>query len=258
MARAISIEKAFMSGVRVAGTLTYIPAGPDGKNARCMIPVYSNSNRGTNQDGSPGRSDQYTIIAWGKLADVCAVSCSPGKALDIVARPGSYIGTVYNSGGSPVLNMQGQVVTTRKVSFTIENIVFGEESAKTVANDIASGIRGANWQNPQHPDYQNWIAKLRARQAMKYQPGMTAFGYARVRMPKAATNAGFQPQPQQQQFNAGFQAPAQQQFNAGSGHQVAGFAGQPGGFQAPPQSNTGYQGPVNQGYTGPAAGSPLF
>ena len=255
MARAISIEKAFMSGVRVAGTLTYIPAGPDGKNARCIIPVYSNSNRGTNQDGSPGRSDKYTIIAWGKLADVCAVSCSPGKALDIVARPGSYIGTVYNPDGSPVLNMQGQVVTTRKVSFTIENIVFGEESAKTVANDIATGIRGANWQNPQHPDYQNWIAKLRARQAMKYQPGMTAFGYARVRMPKAVTNAGFQPQ---QQFNAGFQAPAPQQFNAGSGQQVAGFAGQPGGFQAPPQSNTGYQGPVNQGYAGPAAGSPLF
>lgn len=257
MARAISIEKAFMSGVRVAGTLTYIPAGPDGKNARCIIPVYSNSNRGTNQDGSPGRSDQYNIIAWGKLADVCAVSCSPGKALDIVARPGSYIGTVYNPDGSPVLNMQGQVVTTRKVSFTIENIVFGEESAKTVANDIASGIRGANWQNPQHPDYQNWIAKLRARQAMKYQPGMTAFGYARVRMPKAATNAGFQPQPQQQ-FNAGFQAQPQpqQQFNAG--YQAAGFAGQQGGFQAPPQSNTGYQGPVNQGYAGPAAGSPLF
>lgn len=258
MARAISIEKAFMSGVRVAGTLTYIPAGPDGKNARCIIPVYSNSNRGTNQDGSPGRSDQYTIIAWGKLADVCAVSCSPGKALDIVARPGSYIGTVYNPDGSPVLNMQGQVVTTRKVSFTIENIVFGEESAKTVANDIATGIRGANWQNPQHPDYQNWIAKLRARQAMKYQPGMTAFGYARVRMPKAATNAGFQPQPQQQ-FNAGFQAPAQQQqqFNAGSGHQAAGFAGQQGGFSSP--ANAGYQQPnPNAGYTGPAAGSPLF
>lgn len=261
MSRAISLAKTFMAGVRVAGAPNYIPAHIDatGKtvNARCIITVYENSNKGTNQDGSPGRTDQYTVIAWGKLADVCAVSCSAGKALDIIARPGSYIGTVYNPDGSPVLNMQGQPVQTRKTSFTVENIIFGEDSGKTIATEIANNLRPVNWQNQQHPDYQLWINCMRQRQATKYQPGMTSFGFARVSPPR--NGQIINPAVQGQGNAGGFN----QNANAGGGFNNAGGFAQPqntGGFQRP--ANTGRGGyrnfnqPVNNagagGFTQPA------
>ena len=172
-------------GARVAGQVTYIlPHIKNGKNInqRCIIPVYVNSNKGTNRDGSPGRSDQFRFVAWGKLADICARSLPKGKALDCVCSPHSYEGRIYDAQGNMRVDNTGQPITVERVGFTVEKIVFGEESQKEIDQEIATGRRPVNWNNPQHPDYQTWLSILQTRQSAEYAGGNT-FGHARVIVP---------------------------------------------------------------------------
>jgi hypothetical protein len=189
MGRAIGIVGAFMAGIRVAGELTYIPAHiKNGKqiSARIQIPVYRNSNRGTNQrTGEKGRVDSFKLVAWGKLADVCARSLPKGTAIDVFAEPQSYLGTLFNQDGSPRLDNAGQVIQTTKVSFTILSIVFGEDSEKHIAGEIAAGRRPQFWNVPNHQDYQSWKSILQAKQQLTWD-GTNRFGYARVVIPQGA------------------------------------------------------------------------
>lgn len=188
MGRAIGIAGTFMAGVRVAGQLTYIPAyiKADGskRSQRCIIPVYRNSNRGTNQKtGEKGRTDSFKLVAWGKLADVCARSLPQGTAIDVFAEPQSYLGTLFNRDGSPRYDNAGQVVQTTKVSFTILNIVFGEDSEKHIDQEIADGRRPQFWNVKGHQDYQTWKSMLQQKQQVTWTGG-NEFQYARVVLPK--------------------------------------------------------------------------
>lgn len=186
--RAISLKGTFFAGARVAGQLLYVPAHiKNGKkiNSRCEIPVYRNSHRGTNaKTGEKGRVDTFKLVAWGKLADTCAKSLPKGKAIDAFAEPQSFLGNLFNRDGSLRLDNTGQAVQTTKISFTILNIVFGEESAKAIAEEIQSGRRPANWNIPNHPDYQLWTSMLQQRQAVTWDGQSTEFGYARVVIPQ--------------------------------------------------------------------------
>lgn len=182
MSRAIGISSAQFMGARIAGQLTYVPAhNKNGKdiNQRCMIPVYVNSNKGTGRDGQPGRSDQFRLVAWGKLADICARSLSKGKALDCICTPGSYEGRIYDTNGNMRVDNTGQPITVERVGFTIQSLVFGEDSQKEIDLEIQVGKRPINWNNPQHPDYQTWISVLQQRQATQHMGG-NEFGFARV------------------------------------------------------------------------------
>lgn len=204
MSRAIGAGAAQFMGARVAGQPTYIlPHVKNGKNInqRCIIPVYINSNKGTNRDGSPGRSDQFRLVAWGKLADITAKSLSKGKAIDCVCSPHSYEGRIYDAQGNMRVDNTGQPITVERVGFTIERIVFGEESQKEVDQEVATGRRPINWNNPQHPDYQTWLSILQTRQNTQYTGGDT-FGFARVITPSGpgitlttgqTPNSGFTP-----------------------------------------------------------------
>jgi len=187
MSRSIGLAGSFFAGVRVAGKLTYIPEHmKNGKkiNSRCVIPVYKNSHRGTNaKTGEQGRSDSFKFVAWGKLADTCAKSLPVGKAIDALCDPQSYLGNLFAADGSIRVDNAGAAIQVNKVSFTIMNIVFGEESAKAVAEEVSTGRRPVNWANPAHPDYQMWINILKQRQAVVWQ-GEAEFGYARVVVPQ--------------------------------------------------------------------------
>lgn len=190
MSRAIGIGAAQFIGARVAGrdgtpSVTYIPAhNKNGKpiNQRCIIPVYINSNRGTNRDGTPGRSDRFRLVAWGKLADICARSLPKGKALDCVCSPHSYEGRIYDAQGNMRVDNTGQPITVERIGFTIERIVFGEESQKEIDAEIQNGRRPFNWNVPNHPDYQSWLSICQQRQALQYTGG-EIFGFARVIIP---------------------------------------------------------------------------
>jgi hypothetical protein len=188
MGRAISLSAAFFAGARVAGQLTYIPQHlKNGKkiSARCVIPVYCNSHRGHDQKtGAEGKSDAFKFVAWGKLADVCCRSLPPGKAIDVDTKPGSYLGKLFNQNGTLRTDNAGMPIEIPKVAFTIKDIVFGEESAKIVAEEIAAGRRPMNWDKANHPDFQMWIQILTQRQAMVWDGRSPEFMYARVVVPQ--------------------------------------------------------------------------
>lgn len=227
MSRAIGLSAAQFIGARVAGQITFIPAHSKNNkpiNQRCIIPVYVNSNRGTNRDGTPGRSDRFRFVAWGKLADICAKSLPKGKALDCVCSPHSYEGRIYDAQGNMRVDNTGQPITVERVGFTIEKIVFGEESQKEIDLEIQNGRRPANWNVPNHPDYQTWASVLQTRQATQYTGG-DIFGFARVVVPSGpgitlttgtAPNTGFNTgqsqNPQPAGHNTGFNnSPGQNQ-----------------------------------------------
>lgn len=186
--RAIGLGTGSFMGARVAGrdgslAMTYIPSHTkNGKsiNQRCIIPIYINSNKGTNRDGTPGRSDRFRLVAWGKLADICAKSLTKGKALDCVYKPHSYEGRIYDANGNIRVDNTGQPITVERIGFTITEIIFGEDSQKEIDKEIAEGRRPINWNNSTHPDHQSWITILQSKQAILYTPGMAAFGQARV------------------------------------------------------------------------------
>jgi len=187
MSRAIGLAGTFFAGVRVAGELTYIPAHiKNGKkiNARCLIPVYRNSNKGTNaKTGEKGRTDSFKLVAWGKLADTCCRSLPQGKAIDAFAEPQSFKGSLFNADGSLRVDASGVAIETTKVSFTILNIVFGEESNKRIAEEIQLGRRPQFWNVPNHADYQLWTQMLQAKQQLVWDGQDPKFGYARVVVP---------------------------------------------------------------------------
>lgn len=242
MGRALTLMTAMFAGARVAGQLTYIPAHISGGkkiNSRCVIPIYCNSNHGTDpKTGEKGRSDSFKFVAWGKLADVCCKSLPKGKALDVITKPQSYPGKVFGQDGQPRHDTAGVVIVVEKTSFVIHEINFGEESEKVIAEEIQQGRRPINWQNRSHPDYEMWIQILRQRQATVWDGRSQIFGYSRVAVPQGPgivlDFSANQPAPQQYSnpVQNGYANPNMQQggFNQNLPNMVANAFG---GNQAP-------------------------
>lgn len=193
MGRSISVTSCHLSGVRVTGELTYIPAyiNAAGKrvNAKCIIPVAANSHKGTHKDKNgqtvDGRTDFFDVVAWGKLADIMARSCPKGKALDLLCKPGSYRGKVFNADGSLRTDAAGTAIEVTRVSFTvIDSPAYGEDSKEQIAREIAEGVRPQYWDQKGHPDFDLWTSILKARQAAVWDGRSNKFGFARVVLPK--------------------------------------------------------------------------
>lgn len=187
MGRAYSLMTCSFIGARVAGTLTYVPAHiNNGKDvsARCIIPIYCNSNKGTDpRSGEKGRSDSFKLVAWDKLADICCRSLPVGKALDVVTRPQSYMGRLFDQNGQPRVDVAGTPITVEKTSFVILEINFGEESSKTIDEEVQTGRRPIHWNVRNHPDYDLWLTILKNRQ-LKTWDGSEKFEFARVSIPQ--------------------------------------------------------------------------
>lgn len=187
MSTSTGFANATIVNARVLGALKYIPAHLDkGKliQARCDIPVRVNSAYGTDSKGEPGRKDDFTITAWNKLADTCARSCSPGKALSVACHMQSYSGRVFNRDGSLRLDASGQIIMVTKYSFVIDDISFGDDSAETIRKQVESGYRPINWNNPLHPEYKAWRDFLRSRSGIMWDGQSPTFQYAVVRIPQ--------------------------------------------------------------------------
>jgi len=177
------------AGARVAGRdgelgLTYLPAHTlNGKpyNQRVTFTVYVNSTSGTKPDGTPGRSDQFQFVAYGALADSICRSMSNGKALDAILKPNSYFGRSYDANRAMRLEADGSPVMIRKTGFQIvESPTYGEDSQKTIDQEVATGRRPVNWNVLNHPDAATWAQMLKDRANVQYIPGSTVYCYARV------------------------------------------------------------------------------
>ena len=207
MSRSFTIIGAHMAGVRIAGESTLTPAhvnqGGYLVQDRVFVPVIANSRRGTNRDGSPGRRDNFRLIAWAGYARSICRHGSVGKCLDVEAKPGSYEGRIYKLAPNPQnpaeqipqpVIVAGQTLTTEKVAFTITDISYGEESAKQIQRELE--IYASNPQNiagrpPQwnvmgHPDQAKWNQILDARKKTAWDGQSAYFGYARVIQPRNA------------------------------------------------------------------------
>jgi hypothetical protein len=163
------------TGLRVSNTPLYIPAHEkNGQtiSAQCKLRAYVNHPKGK-------RSDVFDFTAWGKLADVCAKSCMPGKEFHAEVEPESYNGKVYaDEGKRLVTNSNGTECLVRRVGFRITKIRFGAESKKQIDMEIQKAIRPADW-NDGGKGSEAWSAMLKTIHAKTYDGGDT-FGYAKV------------------------------------------------------------------------------
>jgi hypothetical protein len=196
-----------MSGVRIAGELTFTPSHINREgylvHDRISVPVIANSRRGTNRDGSPGRRDNFRLVAWAGYSRSLCKHGSVGKCLDVEVKPSSYEGTVYKLAPNPQnpaemipqpVVVAGQTLTTEKVAFTIVDISYGEESAKQIQRELE--IYASNPQNiagrpPQwnvmgSPDQAKFVQILDARKKMQWDGQSAYYGYARVIQPRNA------------------------------------------------------------------------
>lgn len=207
MSRSYSITGSHMSGIRIAGELSFTPAHVNREgylvHDRVSIPVIANSRRGTNRDGTAGRRDNFRLVAWAGYARGLCKHGSVGKCLDVELKPSSYEGTVYKMAPNPAnpaeqipqpVIVAGQPLTTEKVGFTITDISYGEESAKQIQRELE--IYASNPQNiagrpPQwnvmgSPDQARFNQILDARKNMQWDCQSPYFGYARIVQPRNA------------------------------------------------------------------------
>jgi single-stranded DNA-binding protein len=184
--RSTSLANATFTGIRIIGNPTYTPAyvKPDGSTVQQKVEFAAmrNSHRGHDRNGGDGRKDPFRFVVWGKLADSCAKSLAPGKAIDVECEPQSYKGDVYVN-RQPVVDNAGNHLQVTKVSFKIKEIAYGEDSAKLIADEIQRGQRPVNWDKKDHPDYQTWRNILHSRQQTQFDPQKQFFGWAEVRVP---------------------------------------------------------------------------
>ena len=175
-----------MMGCRIAGSPNYTPAyvktgGDPNKpiQAQCKFAVYMNVRN---------RKMKFDITAWGKMADIIARSGATGKEITIFAEMNSYKGRVWlpTPDGQPrqhVTLADGQPLLIDKVGFTIRQMHWGPDSAKTIQEEIMAGKRPQGWNDPTSPGKQQWMQICADRNRQQYQAGMNQFGYARVTMP---------------------------------------------------------------------------
>lgn len=188
-----SMQNTDFFGLRVAST-NYFPAhSKNGVNisARCTINAFMNiASRANNGEG---QSTVVPLTAWGKLADVCAKSMSPGKEFHCSAELKGYEARVFHN-QQPVVMPDGTTLTTNKLGFSITKLLFGEESAKHIANEIQSGIRPPDWNLAGSPGSNAWRELLQKRNAMAFDAAQPVFGYAKVILPQGPGIGAYTPQ----------------------------------------------------------------
>jgi len=196
MGRAIGLKKTMFSGARIAGKhdpsapqhMIYVPAHmKNGQfiSQRVSFSAYVNSNRGKKDATGKVIGDLFNFTAWGKLADAIARSGSVGRALDLECTPTSYLKPITDAAGNPVMNRAGTQLQIPTVSFRIDNIVFAEEAAAVIANELATGLRPVGWDDQANQQAQTtWRQICAANNARvpDYQSGI--FVNARVIMPQ--------------------------------------------------------------------------
>lgn len=189
-----SLQISMFAGLRVAST-TFTPEySKNGKNISAKLVCNSFMNIASRANDGAGRNEAIPFTIWGKLAHVCAKSMSEGKEWNCISQLHVYDGRVFMPGvngqpGTPILDHQGQPITTKKFSFTVSMLTFGEESWKHIQNEMQTMINGAplrpaQWNVPGTQDYANWRAILEARMAIQFDPNLPTYGYARIRMPE--------------------------------------------------------------------------
>ena len=186
-----SLSMSMFSGLRIAST-NYTPEySKNGVNVSAKLNINAFMNIASRANGGEGRNEAVPFTVWGKLANICAISMSPGKEFHCIAQLHVYNGRVFQPGqnnqpGTPILGPDGQPLMTKKFSYTIQMLTFGEESNKHIAAEIQANVRPANWNVAGHPENAQWKEILKVRQATQFNPQLPTFGYAKIYLPQGA------------------------------------------------------------------------
>lgn len=187
-----SLQMSFFSGLRVASTSFTPEHSKNGKNISAKLVVNAFMNIASRANDGEGRNEAVPFTIWGKLAHICAKSMSPGKEFNCFAQLHVYNGrvfmpsTVQGQPGQQINDAAGNPVLTKKFSYTITMLTFGEESDKHILNEIQAGIRPQGWNVKGSQEAAQWKATLQARQAIQFDPNSPTYGYARVYQPQGA------------------------------------------------------------------------
>ena len=189
-----SLQASFFTGLRVAST-TFTPEySKNGKNVSAKLVSNSFMNIASRANDGAGRNEAIPFTIWGKLAHTCAKAMSPGKEWHCIAQLHVYMGRVFKPGingqpGTVILGDDGQPLLTKKFSYTVSLLTFGEESNKHIQNEMQAMInnqpvRPHDWNVIGSPGYVQWRETLKARMAIQFDPNMPTYGYARVLLPQ--------------------------------------------------------------------------
>lgn len=191
-----SLQMSFFAGIRVASTIFTPEYSKDGKNVSAKLVCNSFMNIASKANDGQGRNEAIPFTIWGKLAHTCAKSMSPGKEWNCIAQLHVYNGRVFmpgvnNQPGTPILGPDGQPLTTKKFSYTVNMLTFGEESDKHIADEIQAGVRPMGWNIKGSAEEAAWKAELQRRQAIQFDPSIPTYGYASIRMPQGQNIAAY-------------------------------------------------------------------
>lgn len=198
-----SLIQMFATGLRVASS-EYTPAfskidGGVRKNVSAKLSVTAYHNIPGKANDGKGKSESLNYTFWGALADIAAKTLSMGKEFHSISFPNTYPGTVYVPGpdgkstGVAGQWANGQIIKTKKVSFTIINFTLGQDAAKVIADEIATGKRPSDWDKPGTAGHATWSATQKERMKIKFQPGFEKFGYATVKAPTGQDIGAYDP-----------------------------------------------------------------
>jgi len=211
-------------GSRIAGRPTYTPAhqlaGTDKiRSSKIEFNVFK--NRGE-------KKLVFRVTAWGGMADAIARGGAVGKKVTFSAEIIPFEGRTWmpmpDGSHQFVTKPDGTPLMQWKTGYTIMDMEWGRDSAKTVANEIAQGMRPIGWDNPASPDRAVWLQICANRNAAQFQNGAPTFEYADVNvsnlpqgavvvLPRVANNAAPVAQAQPVVVNGqqmGYQMPAAQ------------------------------------------------
>jgi len=167
-------------GSRIAGRPTYTPAhqipGVDKiRSAKIEFNVFK--NRGE-------KKLVFRVTAWGGMADAIARGGAVGKKFTFSAEIIPFEGRTWmpmpDGTHQFVTKPDGTPLTQWKTGYTVMDMEWGKDSAKTVANEIAQGLRPIGWDNPASPDRAAWLQICANRNAAQFVQGATTFEYADV------------------------------------------------------------------------------
>jgi hypothetical protein len=121
------------------------------------------------------------------MAERYARFMSIGLELIVHAGLKPYKADQYD-GGVKLVRADGTAIQVEKIGFTAipgSTMIIGE-SQKQIDTEIQQGIRPQFWNVKGHQDFATWTAKITAKNAEMYRPGMTMFGNAVVVLDKGA------------------------------------------------------------------------
>ncbi len=139
-------------GLKVGACIYYPAYNKKGHNVKQRIVISALTGHG-----------EMKLTAWGKIADICAKSLSPGKEFHAMAEASA-------------------LPRNSKAVLVLSRLTFGEDSPNLINYEVMCGRRPVDWCIPNTADHAEWRKQLQTRVDTEYDPKThtLTFGYADV------------------------------------------------------------------------------